>query len=270
MPFWWRRHERSGLGRQGRHHHRCRPPGWGARTRSTSPGSAVGWSPRTSPRAGSRETVAQVEARGGGIDGHVFDIADVAAIRAMVDQTLERHDRVDVLVNNAGIGIDRPIEEIDEAAFERMLGVHVKGTFFCTQAVVPAMKARRAGAIVNVSSRWAQAGHHLASDYVAAKSAILGLTKAWAKELAPFGIRVNAIAPGGVWSQMVLDTLGEEEVRRQEREVPLGRWAQPEELSPLVAFLAGEMDAEDFGVEAGIPLAAVVIDLGKFGHGRGG
>ncbi|MFO1050279.1 MAG: SDR family oxidoreductase [Geminicoccaceae bacterium] len=190
--------------------------------------------------SGLAETVALVEARGGAIDGHVFDIADVAAIRTMIDRTLERHGRIDVLVNNAGIGIDRPIEEIDEAAFERMLGVHVKGTFFCTQAVVPAMKARRSGSIVNVSSRWAQAGHHLASDYVAAKSAILGLTKAWAKELAPFGIRVNAIAPGGVWSQMVLDSLGEEEVRRQEREVPLGRWAQPEELSPLVAFLAGE------------------------------
>ena len=190
--------------------------------------------------SGLAETVARVEAGGGAIDGHVFDIAEVAAIRSMVDRTLARHGRVDVLVNNAGIGIDRPIEEIDEAAFERMLGVHVKGTFFCTQAVVPGMKARRSGSIVNVSSRWAQAGHHLASDYVAAKSAILGLTKAWAKELAPFGIRVNAIAPGGVWSQMVLDTLGEEEVRRQEREVPLGRWAQPEELSPLVAFLAGE------------------------------
>ena len=190
--------------------------------------------------SGLAETVARVEARGGGIDGHVFDIAEVAAIRTMVDRTLERHGRIDVLVNNAGIGIDRSIEEIDEAAFERMLGVHVKGSYFCTQAVVPGMKTRRSGSIVNVSSRWAQAGHHLASDYVAAKSAILGLTKAWAKELAPFGIRVNAIAPGGVWSQMVLDTLGEEEVRRQEREVPLGRWAQPEELSPLVAFLAGE------------------------------
>ena len=190
--------------------------------------------------SGLAETVARVEARGGAIDGHVFDIAEVAAIRTMVDRTLERHGRIDVLVNNAGIGIDRSIEEIDEAAFERMLGVHVKGSYFCTQAVVPGMKTRRSGSIVNVSSRWAQAGHHLASDYVAAKSAILGLTKAWAKELAPFGIRVNAIAPGGVWSQMVLDTLGEEEVRRQEREVPLGRWAQPEELSPLVAFLAGE------------------------------
>lgn len=190
-------------------------------------------------RDGLERTVALVEAEGGRIEGHTFDIADVAAIRAMVATTLERHQQVDALVNNAGIGIDRPIEEIDEAAFDRMLGVHVKGTFFCTQAVVPAMKSRRCGAIVNVSSRWAQTGHHLASDYVAAKGAILGLTKAWAKELAPFGIRVNAIAPGGVWSQMVLDTLGEDEVRRQEREVPLGRWAQPEELSPLVAFLVG-------------------------------
>jgi 3-oxoacyl-[acyl-carrier protein] reductase len=80
----------------------------------------------------------------------------------------------------------------------------------------------------------------MASDYIAAKGAILGLTKAWAKELAPFGITVNAIAPGGVWSRMVLENLGEEGVRREEREVPLGRWAQPGEIAESVAFLASD------------------------------
>jgi len=80
----------------------------------------------------------------------------------------------------------------------------------------------------------------MASDYISAKGAILGLTKAWAKELAPSNITVNAIAPGGVWSQMVIDNLGEEGVREEERKVPLGRWAQPEEISETVAFLASD------------------------------
>lgn len=175
-----------------------------------------------------------------GAQAYGFDIADVAAIERMADTVAERHNRIDILINNAGIGVDKPLEAIDEAALDRMLNVHVKGTFFCTRAVVPLMKAQRRGRIVNVSSRWAQAGHTEASDYIAAKGAVLGLTKAWAKELAPFGITVNAIAPGGVWSAMVLANLGEEGVRREEREVPLGRWARPEEIAGIVAYLVGD------------------------------
>jgi 3-oxoacyl-[acyl-carrier protein] reductase len=186
--------------------------------------------------AGLAETVGTLPA----VEAHAFDVADVAAIGRMAAVVAERHGRIDILVNNAGIGIDKPLEAIDERALDRMLAVHVKGTFFCARAVVPAMKAQRRGRIINVSSRWAQAGHTQASDYIAAKGAILGLTKAWAKELAPFGITVNAIAPGGVWSAMVLANLGEEGVRREEREVPLGRWARPEEIASLVAHLASD------------------------------
>ncbi|WP_027136352.1 SDR family NAD(P)-dependent oxidoreductase [Geminicoccus roseus] len=179
-------------------------------------------------------------AEGGNVAAYAFDISDVPSIDRMAADVLARFGRVDILVNNAGIGVDRVIEDIDQAAFDKMIGVHVKGSFFCGRAVVPAMKRQGRGRIVNVSSRWAQAGHHMASDYIAAKGAILGLTKAWAKELAPFGITVNAIAPGGVWSRMVLENLGEEGVRREEREVPLGRWAQPEEIAATVAFLASD------------------------------
>jgi 3-oxoacyl-[acyl-carrier protein] reductase len=186
------------------------------------------------------ETARIVVAAGGDVRPHVFDIADVAAIDTMARDVNQEFGGIDIVVNNAGIGVDRVIEDIEPAAFDRMIGVHVKGSFFCGRAAVPAMKKRRWGRIINVSSRWAQAGHVMASDYIAAKGAILGLTKAWAKELAPFGITVNAIAPGGVWSRMVIENLGEEGVRREEREVPLGRWAQPEEISSTVSFLASE------------------------------
>lgn len=189
---------------------------------------------------GLEETKAEIAADGGRAEAVIFDISDVAAIEATMSDVVARHGGIDIVVNNAGIGVDRVIEDIDEAMFDRMIDVHVKGSFFCAKATVPSMKARRWGRIINVSSRWAQAGHDMASDYIAAKGAVLGLTKAWAKELAPHNITVNALAPGGVWSRMVLENLGEEGVRAEERQVPLGRWAQPEELSETVAFLASE------------------------------
>jgi 3-oxoacyl-[acyl-carrier protein] reductase len=184
------------------------------------------------------ETEDMIRARGKDCAAYTFDISDVAAIDAMAADVIGRFGSLDIVVNNAGIGRDQVVEDIDQTAFDKMINVHVKGTFFCARAAVPAMKAKRWGRIINVSSRWAQAGHIMASDYITAKGAVLGLTKAWAKELAPFNITVNAVAPGGVWSRMVLDNLGEEGVRQEERQVPLGRWAQPEEISSTIAFLA--------------------------------
>lgn len=185
------------------------------------------------------ETAGAIAADGGTAVACGFDIADVAAIDRMAQSLMGRFGRIDIVVNNAGIGIDRPIEAIDAAAFDRMIGIHVKGSFFCARAAVPAMKAQRWGRIVNISSRWAQAGHTLASDYIAAKAALLGLTKAWAKELAPWNIHVNAVAPGGVVTEMVLAQPDiEAKMAQKVARVPLGRYAEPRELSYTVAFLA--------------------------------
>jgi 3-oxoacyl-[acyl-carrier protein] reductase len=173
----------------------------------------------------------------------VCDIADPQADRRIVMTALDRWGALDILVNNAGIGIDLPIEDIDECAFDRMFAVHVKGTFFITQAAVPALKQSGRGRIINTSSRWALAGHDRASDYVAAKSAILGLTKAWARELAPHRITVNAIAPGGVRTAMVRRTLGESGIAAEEKQVPLGRWSDPSEIAATTAFLASDAAA---------------------------
>lgn len=191
-------------------------------------------------RRGLSETEAQIREAGGTAQPYDFNIADVASIDRMAADIDQRFGGIDILVNNAGIGLDKTLEDIDQAQFDLMIGVHVKGSFFCGKAAVPHMKRKGWGRIVNVSSRWAQAGHDMASDYIAAKGAILGLTKAWAKELAPWKITVNALAPGGVWSRMVMENLGEEGIRREEAAVPLGRWAQPEEISQSVLFLASE------------------------------
>ncbi len=169
----------------------------------------------------------------------VVDITDVAAMAAAIADAEAALGGIDILVNNAGIAADRAVvEEIDEAMYDRMFAVHVKGAFFATRAVVPGMKRRRRGKIVNVSSIWGMTGHAFGSTYCAAKAAMLGFTKAWAKELAPFGITVNAIAPGGVLTSMPVERDGIDAVRERMAKVPLGRWASPEEIAFTVAFLA--------------------------------
>ena len=185
-----------------------------------------------------RETARQAEAMGRRVLVSHADVADPSATKALVAEAIKALGKIDVLVNNAGIGQHGPIEAITVDDFDRMFAVHVKGAFFCGQAVMPGMKERRYGKIVNVSSIWGMAGHSSHSHYCGAKAALLGLTKAWAKELAPFNIHVNAVCPGGVITEMPIKTQGWEKIRAKEKLVPLGRWAQPEEVSYAVAFFA--------------------------------
>ena len=167
-------------------------------------------------------------------------VTDVAAMRALVTEAERELGSVDILVNNAGIGQHLAIEEISPESFQRMFDIHVKGSFFCGQAVIPGMKARKSGRIINISSIWGMVGANTASHYCAAKTAVLGLTKAWAKELAPWNILVNAVCPGGVMTEMPIRVQGMEKIREKEKKVPLGRWAQPEEIAETVAFLASD------------------------------
>lgn len=187
---------------------------------------------------GANETADRVRATGRRAMVSNIDITDLAGIAAMIEQARAELGPIDILVNNAGIGEHRDVDEIDEASFDRMFDIHVKGSFFCTQAVLPDMKKKRYGKIINVSSIWGMTGHQTASHYCAAKAALLGFTKAWAKEFAPFNIHVNAIAPGGVLTPMPIKVQGMEKIRKKEKLVPLGRWAEPEEVSYLVGFLA--------------------------------
>jgi 3-oxoacyl-[acyl-carrier protein] reductase len=189
--------------------------------------------------ASAESTAEAVRAQGRRAYACAYDIADRAASRAMAERTLAELGRIDILVNNAGIGGQNAvIEEIDEARFDRMFGVHAKGMFFCGQAVMPAMQAQRGGRIINTASRWFMTGHETSSHYIGAKAAIVGMSKAWAKELAPWGITVNVVAPGGVWTDMVLKARGVDFIRAEAQKVPLQRWAQAEEYASLVAHLA--------------------------------
>ena len=189
--------------------------------------------------ASAADTAAQVRARGRRGAHFTFDVSDVGAIDRMMAEVERGFGGLDVLVNNAGIGGQNAvIEDIDEQRFERMFNVHAKGTFFCGRGAMALMKKRGRGKIINTATRWALSGHETSSHYICAKSAILGMTKAWAKELAPHNITVNAVAPGGVWTDMVLKARGAEFINAEAQKVPLKRWAQPEEYAYLVAFLA--------------------------------
>jgi len=188
---------------------------------------------------GAERTAAGIRERGRRSAVRAGDVTEAGAVEAAVASFRATLGRIDILVNNAGIGSGGGflVEEITEAAFERMLAVHVKGAFLCTKAVVPVMKQNRFGRIVNVSSNRGLVGFERSSHYCAAKAALLGLTKAWAKEFAPWGIRVNAVAPGLVLTPMStvhgMDAINEEASWNLQK-----RGAEPEEIASTIAFLA--------------------------------
>jgi 3-oxoacyl-[acyl-carrier protein] reductase len=166
------------------------------------------------------ETTAAIKALGRKVFVSHADVTDVKGIKAMVGEAEAELGPIDILVNNAGIGQHLAIEAITQADFDRMFAIHVKGSFFCAQAVIPGMKERRRGKIVNISSIWGMNG---------AKTAT---------QLAHWNIHVNAVCPGGVITEMPIKVQGWERIREKEQKVPLKRWAQPEEISGAVAFLA--------------------------------
>ncbi|MFO0997289.1 MAG: SDR family NAD(P)-dependent oxidoreductase [Alphaproteobacteria bacterium] len=184
---------------------------------------------------GAEEIARQVRAAGRRAHVIVADIADLPRMREEAKAAEQALGRIDILVNNAGIsGKQLPLEDIDEAAFDRMFHVTIKGAFFLTQTVVQGMKARRAGTIINTSSDLAMLGSARMSHYASAKAAMLGLTKAWAKEFAPFGIRVNAIVPGVTDTPMP----SAETKQRWAEHIPLKRVGEPREVAYAVAYLA--------------------------------
>ncbi len=171
----------------------------------------------------------------------VADNASVPSVEAAVATAAVAFGAVDILVNNAGVsGRGKPIEDIDEADFDSMMGAHVKGAFFYARAVVGGMKARRRGRIINISSFFASVGSPSASHYTIAKAALNGMTRTLARELAPWRITVNAVAPGLIETPMTLGSIGGDELARRAAGYPLGRLATPEEIAFAVAWLAGD------------------------------
>lgn len=187
------------------------------------------------------ETAKAVRATGRRAHVLVADIRDVARFGAGIEEAMAAFGGVSILVNNAGIsGGGRRIEDVDQTVFDDMFTIQVRGAFFATRAVVPGMKARRWGRIVNITSTWALSGFETMSHYAAAKAAIAGLTRSWAREFAPFGITVNSVAPGTVETRITLRSLGKDGIRRMAEEAPLKKLPEAVDISWAVAWLASE------------------------------
>lgn len=167
------------------------------------------------------------------------DVADGKAVREMVAAIEERFGSVELLVNNAGIAKQRQFQDITAEYWRRIFDVNVNGAFNTIQAVLPKMLHNHRGCIVNTSSIWGLHGASCESDYCATKHAIVGLTKSLAAELGPSGIRVNAVAPGAIDTDM-LRPLGEETLQSLAEMSPLGRLGRPEDVAKTVSFLASD------------------------------
>ncbi|MCH5207438.1 MAG: 3-oxoacyl-ACP reductase FabG [Oscillospiraceae bacterium] len=182
-----------------------------------------------------------------------MDISDANSVRAAADCVIGEFKRVDILINNAGISLIKPFTDISEDEWERQLSVNLSGIFRVTKAVVPSMISRKNGAIVNISSVWGVYGASCEVAYSAAKAGVIGFTKALAKELAPSGITVNAVAPGVIESPMNSAHLTEDELKALCDETPLGRMGKPSEVAQAVRALAENrfITGQVLGVDGG-------------------
>ena len=174
-----------------------------------------------------------------------LDVADEAAVTGLVAETEAERGPIDVLVNSAGHIAETPIERISDEEWDRMLRVHLGGTWHTCRAVGPLMAARGRGSIVNVSSELALCGAELHAHYCAAKGAIIGLTKSLALELAPHGVRVNSVAPGATDTALLTDTWRTPEYLES---LPVRRLSTPAEIAASIAFLASDAAAYVTGI----------------------
>ncbi|MGI5154015.1 SDR family NAD(P)-dependent oxidoreductase [Microbispora sp. CA-102843] len=174
----------------------------------------------------------------GTVTGHITDITDAAAVERAMAEVVERHGRIDVLVNAAGILDEVPFLEMTPERFDRTIAVDLRGVFLAARYAAPYMVAAGRGRIINIASQLGIKGGTNLAHYVAAKSGVIGLTKALALELAPKGVLVNAIAPGPIVTPLI-DGLSEEWKRSKAAELPLGRFGRPEEVAPTALLLAG-------------------------------
>ncbi|QWE16858.1 3-oxoacyl-ACP reductase FabG [Polynucleobacter sp. AP-Nino-20-G2] len=174
-----------------------------------------------------------------GAEAYVMNVTDRASIQATVDQVMQRHGRIDILINNAGITQDARLVKMTEAQFDTVIDVNLKGVFNCTQLVVPHMLEAGKGAVVNASSVVGIYGNFGQTNYSATKFGVIGFTKTWARELGAKGIRVNAVCPGFIATEMV-KAMPENILQDIEKRSWLGRLGTPEEMANVYLFLASD------------------------------
>ena len=185
-------------------------------------------------RAGDAEAVvARIKSNGGRAIAVAADVSQSAAVTGMVERLARELGPIDILVNNAGIAIVRSVDELSESDFDRTLLVNLKSAFLCTQAVLPRMRERKWGRIVNITSGAARGAGAIGPHYNASKAGMEGLTRGYAARLVKEGITVNNVAPSLIETDMMK---GRTDLARN---IPLGRMGQPEEVAQAVAMVLG-------------------------------
>jgi 3-oxoacyl-[acyl-carrier protein] reductase len=176
----------------------------------------------------------------------VVDVGNAVSVATCVEHAVARTGRLDVIVNNAGILRDRMVWKLSDDDWQAVLGVHLTGTFNMTRAAVPVMRQQAYGRIVNITSYTGLHGNVGQSNYAAAKAGIIGFTRATAKELAGFGITVNAISPNAETDMVA--SIPADRLAELRAQIPMRRFSDPAEVGPAVAFLASEQAGYITGV----------------------
>jgi 3-oxoacyl-[acyl-carrier protein] reductase len=185
------------------------------------------------------DVIRQIKENGGKAISHRADVSKLEEVNRMVEEINKQFGRINILINNAGLNIDKYLMIMNEEEWDKVIDVNLKGTFNCSKAVSRVMIGQRSGNIVNISSVSAISGVAGQTNYSAAKGGIISFTKSLARELAPFGIRVNALTPGLIDTEMV-SKMPKKMLDRVLEMTPLKRVGKSEEVAKVVVFLASE------------------------------
>ena len=192
-----------------------------------------------SDEAAAKETMDALSALGVKAKYYRCDVSDFGAVKTVVDTVVKDFGKIDILVNNAGVTADKLLLRMEEADWDRVLNINLKGCFNLIKHVTPYMMRKRYGRIVSISSVVGMMGNAGQANYAASKAGVIGLTKTVAKEFGPRGITANAVAPGFVKTAMT-DALSEEQKQAMYKLIPLGTLGETEDIANAVKFLTSD------------------------------
>ena len=185
-----------------------------------------------------RKVVDEILQSGGSAAFELVNVAETKDVVRMVENSVKTYGKIDILVNNAGIVADARLVKMDLEQWQRVIDINLKGVFLCGQAVAKVMETNQSGGVIlNASSVVGLYGNFGQSNYVAAKAGVIGMTKTWARELGKKGIRVNAVAPGFIATD-ILQSIPEKVINMMVEKTPLGRMGKPQDIANAYLFLA--------------------------------